>query len=169
MLTCHACSRQRVRTVLVSLLDTSSFRSLTLPVRPSVGSAWLPLWLRRSYALTPALVQSADLKHGSVSMGLFSEHKQRAIADSEVFSKQSLEQELRYLRDPLKLARYVLSLLQKDENRKATELVKMASKQFECTVSWNHLVDHEMGKGRVSSALKLYNDVQSSNAHTFTS
>ena len=72
----------------------------------------------------------------------------------------ALEKELRYLRDPMKLADYTVSLLRKDEDEKAYELVKMSSKNMACTVSWNHLMDYEMAKGRVANAMKIYNDVQ---------
>lgn len=95
-------------------------------------------------------------------MAYYSKHKQRAIAESDLFSKRSLELELRYLKDPLKLADYTLSLLQKDGYKKAYELVKMSSKEdVACTVAWNHLIGYEMSNARVSNAVKLFNDVWS--------
>lgn len=75
------------------------------------------------------------------------------------FDKNSLKEELVYLRDPLKLAEHVDGLVKKDGFDKAAELVRMAGKNMPCTVSWNHLIDHEMSKGRVANAVKLYNEV----------
>lgn len=71
-----------------------------------------------------------------------------------------MERELLYLGDPRKLADYIHSLLCKDQNQKAYELVKMSSKRVPCTVSWNHLIDFEMSQGRVGNACKLYNEVR---------
>ena len=77
------------------------------------------------------------------------------------YKKTSLEQEMRWLKDPLKLADHIVSLLRQDEFQKALAIVQRASKDMECTVSWNHLVDYEMSKGHVTNAVKLYNDVRS--------
>lgn len=89
----------------------------------------------------------------------YTKHKQRAIAESSVFSKKSLEIELSWLGDMLKLSDHTLKLLQKDDFHKAYELLKLASNKHDCTVSWNHLINYEMGKGRVASAINLFNDV----------
>lgn len=59
----------------------------------------------------------------------------------------------------MKLADHTVKLLQEDDPEKALGIVKLASKDVECTVSWNHLIDYEMSKARVTNAVKLYNDV----------
>ena len=74
-------------------------------------------------------------------------------------TQRALEQELRFLRDPLKLADNTVTLLKIGQHEKAGQLVRMASKSMACTVSWNHMMDYEMSKGRVSRAMTLYNDV----------
>ncbi len=71
-----------------------------------------------------------------------------------------MNKELRYLRDPLKLADHVRSILRNDEEPKALELARAASKDIECTVAWNHLIDYGMSKGKVNATLKLYNEVR---------
>ena len=75
------------------------------------------------------------------------------------FKQTELEQELRYLRDPLKLAEHTVSLLRQDDHKKALELVRIASRRMACTVSWNHIIDYDMGQGKVSTAIKTYNEV----------
>jgi len=59
----------------------------------------------------------------------------------------------------MKLAEHTVKLLRQDQHQKALAVVRVASRDVECTVSWNHLVDYEMGKGRVASGVKLYNEV----------
>lgn len=59
----------------------------------------------------------------------------------------------------MKLADHTVKLLRDDDFLKALELVRLASKDLECTVSWNHLIDYEMSKARVTEAVKLYNEV----------
>lgn len=75
--------------------------------------------------------------------------------------KSNLERELRWLKDPVKLADHTVKLLREDDLEKALETVRLASKYMECTVSWNHLIDYEMSKARVAVAVKLYNEVSS--------
>jgi hypothetical protein len=64
-----------------------------------------------------------------------------------------------HLQDPLKLAENTQYLLRRGEEKKALDSVRAASKSRACTVSWNHLINHDMGKGRVTNALSTYNEV----------
>ncbi|MCJ1316927.1 hypothetical protein MMC15_002248 [Xylographa vitiligo] len=88
------------------------------------------------------------------------------------FPKAELERELLYLPDPLKLAENTLNLLRQDEHIKALEIVRYASRKMPCTVSWNHIIDYDMSKGRVSPAMKTYNEMkkraQPPDAYTYT-
>lgn len=120
----------------------------------------LPPWLAQSYASvsTPAKPSQSE-KDKPSSVEQFTLHKQRALARSSVFTQTSLEQELRYLKDPRKLADYIDILLHKDQFGKAYELVKKSSRDLPCTVSWNHLINFDMSTGRVGNACTLYNDV----------
>jgi hypothetical protein len=74
--------------------------------------------------------------------------------------KAVLEAELRWLPDPMKLAKRTLEMLRSEEHGKALELVQLASsKGMACTVSWNHLIDWDMRMGRVGEAWRGFNDV----------
>ena len=77
----------------------------------------------------------------------------------------SLRIEVRWLKDPVKLANPTVKLLQGDDFEKALDIVRLASKNVECAVSWNHLIDYEMSKARVSNAVKLYNEASSYYVH----
>ena len=81
------------------------------------------------------------------------------LGKDQTFKKSSLGLELRWLKDPIKLADHTVSLLRQDEHMKACEIVRLASAKMQCTVSWNHLIDYQMSKGRVAEAMKLYNEV----------
>lgn len=76
------------------------------------------------------------------------------------YPRTAVQMELQHLRDPLKLAGHVRDILRKDDEKKALELVRAASRNAECTVSWNHLMDYGMSKGRVNPTLKLYYEVR---------
>ncbi len=65
----------------------------------------------------------------------------------------------------MKLANHTVKLLQGDDFEKALEIVRLASKNVECTVSWNHLIDYDMSKARVTNAVKLYNEASSYLVH----
>ncbi|KAL8922637.1 MAG: hypothetical protein Q9172_003511 [Xanthocarpia lactea] len=97
---------------------------------------------------------------------------ERGESAVEFRKKKHLDRELIYLQDPLKLAENTIALLRNDDNEKALDLVRLASKQIPCTVSWNHLVDYEMSKGRIQKAVKTYNEMkkraQKPDAQTYT-
>lgn len=145
---------QCIRTALHGKGDMSLSQSLTCTIRRPSTRLRLPSWLARSYT---RVLQLGQVKPPSVDN--YTEHKQRALARSEVFTQSSLEKELQYLKDPRKLADHIHNLLGKDQYLKAYELVKMSSKDLPCTVSWNHLIDYEMSQGRAGNASKIYNDV----------
>ena len=68
--------------------------------------------------------------------------------------------ELKYLQDPLKLADSILHTLRGNDLSKALGLVRLASKNMECTVSWNHIIDWLMARRDTKSAFKLYNEMK---------
>ena len=67
--------------------------------------------------------------------------------------------ELRYLEDPVKLADSVQMHLRNGREEKVLDLIREASRGIQCTVAWNHVINHEILKGRVNPALKIYNEV----------
>ena len=156
---CNACTRKCIRYFLTDVLDKPSPLRTAVCRSSPAALARQSSWTRRSYASVATKAHSTSQQDPLALMPHFSEHKRRAITDSLVFGKKELEQELRFLRDPLKLAENTISLLHQDQNLKALVLVRMVSSKMNCTVSWNHLVDYEMSKGRANSAVKLYNEV----------
>lgn len=66
---------------------------------------------------------------------------------------------MQFLPDPLKLADHVRGVLKKGDVEKALALTRIASKDMECVVSWNHIIGHLLSEKQVSAALKLYNEV----------
>jgi hypothetical protein len=70
-----------------------------------------------------------------------------------------MSQQLRYLKDPLKLADHVRKTLLRDDFETAQKVVRAASRDVQCVVSWNHLVDWQLSKGFMNAAIKTYNEV----------
>ncbi|KAL8743274.1 MAG: hypothetical protein Q9190_004356 [Brigantiaea leucoxantha] len=91
---------------------------------------------------------------------------------SPLLKKSHLAKELQFLQDPLRLAENTVSLLQRNEYDKSLEIVRLASKDISCTVSWNHLINYDMSKGDIRKAHKLYLEMkkraQQPDAYTFT-
>lgn len=81
--------------------------------------------------------------------------KRRPNLDTEL----SMKKHLQYLQDPMKLSNYVRSTLRNDDFETAEKVVHFASKKMQCVVSWNHLVDWQLSKGRMNAAIKIFNDV----------
>lgn len=74
--------------------------------------------------------------------------------------ERALKQELKYLKDPLKLADHVRHVLRGNDLDKALALCRMASKQMQCIVSWNHCIDWLMTRKDIDKAMKLYNEMK---------
>ena len=79
------------------------------------------------------------------------------ISDNE---KRRLQKELVYLKDPLKLAGQVRTILTKHDFDKALAMTRLASKDIQCTVAWNHIIDYLMSKRATKAALKVYNEMK---------
>ena len=89
----------------------------------------------------------------------------RGIRPADKAPKNSLKSDfvirkhLQYLKDPLKLADHVRRMLRADNFDETLEVVRAASKTVQCTVSWNHLIDWQLSKGRMNAAIKTFNEV----------
>ncbi|EFX03203.1 pentatricopeptide repeat protein [Grosmannia clavigera kw1407] len=82
---------------------------------------------------------------------------------------------LQFLRDPYTIGKHVEGILQKDARdgfEKALSITRLASKDKQVTVSWNHLIGYLMRKGKLVAAVKLFNEMkkraQLPNAQTYT-
>ena len=182
MLNCTACIRRCIRIIFVDVLDTRqplTFYRHTHPIRRTLRlrqqSAWTP---HRAYAtdafyspdietLPAELIpssSSAPIKYHTAPSTLRNGERpgEEERPGPEQYKAADLEKELYWVRDPLKLAVKIVNLLKrgsKDDYEKALALVRLASKSMPCTVSWNHLVDYNMSKGRVKAAVGTYNEV----------
>ena len=157
MLECSACIRRCIRTIFTDVLDShrplQHSRQRLLPQHPSQSA-----WIQRGYAAEAVPFENPPVQTPTLSTPYVG-RSNRPTKQETPFKKKSLEEELRWLKDPLKLGDNTVALLRQDEFQKALELVRLASKDIQCTVSWNHLVDYEMSKGRVTNASKIYNEV----------
>ncbi len=159
MFECKACVRRCIRTVFADVLKTYRSPPQILSSRPL---ARYPPQLRQGYATEAIPLNHAPTPSPTLDVGIddpYLPRPNRPAKQVEPFSKTSLEQELRWLRDPLKLGDNTLRLLRQDNVDKALAIVRLASKDVECTVSWNYMIDYYMSKAKVTDAVKLYNEV----------
>lgn len=79
---------------------------------------------------------------------------------------------LKFLKDPLKLAEHVRISLKAGDFDTTLAIVRAASKDVQCTVAWNHLIDWQLSQGKMNAAIKTYNEMkkraQVPDAHTYT-
>ena len=85
--------------------------------------------------------------------------------------KTHLRAELKYLTDPLKLANHIHHVLQNDNVEKALALVRLSNRAVANIVSWNHILDWNMKKGKTQVAFSVYNEMkkrgQKPDSHTY--
>lgn len=68
---------------------------------------------------------------------------------------------LEHMKDPFKIAEHVERTLKKDLFEEALELTRTASKDAQCQVSWNYLIDYQLRNQKLHGAIKLFNEVRS--------
>ncbi|KAL7786700.1 hypothetical protein V8C37DRAFT_391764 [Trichoderma ceciliae] len=167
LVTCASCLRRAVQ---------ASSRSR--PLAEAAASLWTgpgivpipPLQTGRRYASAA----SASIERTDAPRSLTLEP-----VDSEVSKKRNQERlgrivkkQLQHMDDPWHIAQYVEDCLAKDRFEEALLLTKLAGKDRQVVVAWNHLINHLLGKQQLRDAIKLYNDMkkrgQLPNVQTFT-
>ncbi|KAI2636368.1 hypothetical protein GGS26DRAFT_548811 [Hypomontagnella submonticulosa] len=161
MFTCKACTRR----VLASLVNaTLRLEKTSVPPR-LVNATSQPREQkgRKGYSTAAASAETAKkdvLRNGQESS--------RRVSPQEWAARKQLQ----YLKDPLHIADYVRKTLAKGNFEEAAMVTRNASKDMKVTVSWNHLIDHQLQHDRLHAAIKLYNEMkkrsQLPNAQTFT-
>lgn len=171
MLHCSACIHNCIRTGFSHICTTPSAVTSSRPhLLLNRRATRYSTWLRRGYAAEAS--QARDVQDSAPAPALVSHYRTHNVRSTDHPSKQlgpykksNLELEVRWLKDPVKLADHTVKLLREDDITKALDIVRLASKDVECTVSWNHLIDYEMSKARVNNAIKLYNEVSACLIH----
>ena len=153
MLGCKACIRRLIYTVFSDTFNPLRLSTAAASFQGSIHSRRTPPWQSRRY-ITAA---TAEKRSADASNLPFTTATGKQISE---YKKSRLEKELVYLKDPVKLADHTVGLLRQSDSPKALEIVRLGSKRMQCTVSWNHVIDYEMSKGRVNRAMKLYNEVR---------
>ena len=175
MLDCQTCMHTCLRAIYAHALGPAPLRpAFAFQRTAKTSGALAATWSRKnSTALAKQRkwdggkeVPASNLTNRGVSASKSAQEGVVRRSDTEP-TQHALEQELRFLRDPLKLADNTVKLLKNGQHEKAGQLVRMASKSMACTVSWNHMMDYEMSKGRVSRAMTIYNDVHAPSQSPF--
>ncbi|PBP24141.1 pentatricopeptide repeat protein [Diplocarpon rosae] len=122
---------------------------------------------KKVHQVPPRLVQR---KQWLDSRGIRPTSKKEAKAK---LVDREIQQHLKYLNDPVKLADFVRNTLRTSDNFDfVLELVRTASKNALHVVSWNHLVGYLMSKGKMNAAISTYNEMkkraQTPDAYTYT-
>ena len=160
MLECTACPRRLIGSVFADIANT---RPLPQQISCYQSHSRRTLRFRRGYATEAIPYDATPTSSPSLDLGVRNPYLPRhgqSTNQNERFNRTSLEQEVRWLRDPLKLGDHVVRLLRQDDHEKALALVRLAGRDLQCTVSWNYLIDYSMSKGKVADAVKLYNEVR---------
>ncbi|TAQ86785.1 hypothetical protein B7494_g4900 [Chlorociboria aeruginascens] len=173
MLTCHACSKRYLRAILG---DSPTILSPLICRAPTIRRHYVtesPESSPTSHPLaeTQSIGTEEDrVKHGKEHNGNPKSTSENKKEDS--ISKYAIEQHLKYLTDPLKLADYIRKILRDDGFPTAQAIVRAASKSMSCTVSWNHLIDWQLSREKMNAALSTYNEMkkraQIPDAHTYS-
>lgn len=151
-------------------------------IRAVAGDALLsPASLTRPLALTPtpslptfrprrSLATSTTHRNGNpATTDALSELKPVENAPSQssnkggsitIANEKALKLELVHLQDPLKLANHVQYVLRRDDPQKALNLCRLASKDMNAVVSWNHVIEWHISNGKVNEALKIFNEMK---------
>lgn len=152
MLTCHGCMRLCFQAITGSTVSITSRTGFTLASSISTHQSQSFTTVTRAYkTLEPWQVKAA--KRAGNRKKVRSTKKSREAAEREA----SLH--LKFLKDPVKLAQFVRETLREDKYELAQSIVNEASSRMASVVSWNHIIEWYLSKGKMNAALKCYNDV----------
>jgi len=164
MLTCSSCMKRCLQSLIgdsatissasASSLKTSGPASQTRKLHTTSQSTSSSKDYKSTFA-KPRSDSKNDRQKWLDSRGTRPADKPAKVPDSKFVVRKHLQ----YLKDPVKLADFVRDSLRKDEYETTLEVVRSASKSIQCTVSWNHLIDYTLTKGRMNAAIKIYNEV----------
>lgn len=148
LVSCAACLRRAVQA-------SSRNRPLAgiLPVLPQTSRPYASVAstsIERTEAPRTLVIESVDT---DVSKKKDFERLQRIV-----------KKELQHMDDPWKIAQYVERALANDRFDEALLLIKTAGKDRQVVVAWNHLINYLLGKQQLKNAIKLFNDVSTSNS-----
>ena len=111
----------------------------------------------------------SGVQQPSLQLGRAKPPQKPRQAEDEGLTEGEIKRELEYLKDPLKIADEVRRRLRnlngnipdeaKNQLNRIKQLVRAASKELECVVSWNHIINHEFLQRRPNAALKAFNEV----------
>lgn len=94
-------------------------------------------------------------------------HKSSEEIEENKELERIAKEELRWLRDPLRFSERIRAVLPRGGvtkpmlvEAKALALVRVASKNVNCVVAWNHIIDHYMAQGKPKLAQKIFNEVR---------
>jgi hypothetical protein len=182
MFSCRSCLRRHISdflkgSILLTKGQTSAFvpQYATLGTRSTRGNSTVAataetgelestVWERPDHkTIHKSPARSRRPQNGtnvpSREQWLQSRGKRPSTKPRKLPTASATQKELVWLGDPLKLANHVLRLLSDDKFEEAENLVRTASKSNQCTVSWNHLVNWQLSRGKVNAAVKTYNEV----------
>lgn len=181
-MSCDACMKRFLRTF------AGAYPVTTATPRSRLLTGYINPNLRRQYAVTSITSAENGIgKIGTENDGAYPDRGSSALTAREQSSKGLEEKEqlprskgviphdingkpfskdeflvrkhLQYLKDPLKLADFVRDKLRSGEFNEAQTIVRAASRDVQCTVSWNHLIDYLLSQGRMNTAIKTYHEV----------
>lgn len=159
MFECRACLLRSLRAVAGDALSITPLNTSRRPILQTSRLAAPPV---RRAASTSIATRDAAPDTGVQDTGgdTFDEAGEKGQKKLAIRDDKALRVELQYLSDPLKLAEHVRYTLRCYKPEKALNLCRLASKQQQVTVSWNHCVDWHMSQGKIQDAIKIYNEMK---------
>lgn len=130
--------------------------------------------LKPKTAADPSVTLDLDAPEGEEDGdGSGKKGKKRDLSEEQ---RKKLERnaalQLKHFKDPFHIEKQVKLTLDKGKYEEALILTRKASKNAKVQVSWNHLIDYHMKNKRLSTAIKIYNEMkkraQVPDARTYT-
>ncbi|KZL87072.1 pentatricopeptide repeat domain-containing protein [Colletotrichum incanum] len=155
MLSCKACLRRALQPIFSKASFTEA--SATIPTLQHGLPVHRPLQQRSHTTASGA----AFLKEARKSSGKAEDADDIAEKNRRRKLEWAVDQHLKHMDDPFKIAQRVEATLKRDRFDEALLLVHRSSKTKQVVVAWNHLIEYQVrDKKRVNAAIKLFNDMK---------
>ncbi|KXT18354.1 hypothetical protein AC579_963 [Pseudocercospora musae] len=160
MLECRACVLRSIRAITGDAYGSASILQRPPLLTPQLANRAARRRLATAAVGSNAVEQDALSGLEPVAQPTTDIIRSKRGGPIVVSNEKALRKELIHLKDRVKFADHVHYILRDNKPDKALDLCRLASREMQCTVAWNHVIAWNLEHGKVKQAFDIYNEMK---------